>query len=29
MTKINAAITGVDVCLPEYILTNEELSNKT
>jgi 3-oxoacyl-[acyl-carrier-protein] synthase-3 len=26
MTKIRAAITGVGVCLPEYILNNEELS---
>jgi 3-oxoacyl-[acyl-carrier-protein] synthase III len=26
MTKINAAITGVDACLPDYILTNDELS---
>lgn len=26
MTKINAVITGVDACLPDYILTNEELS---
>jgi len=27
MTKINAVITGIGACLPEYILTNEELSN--
>jgi 3-oxoacyl-[acyl-carrier-protein] synthase-3 len=26
MTKIRAAITGIDVFLPEYILTNDELS---
>jgi len=26
MTKINAAITGVEAYLPDYILTNEELS---
>ncbi|MFZ4411635.1 MAG: beta-ketoacyl-ACP synthase III [Bacteroidales bacterium] len=26
MTKIRAAITGVGACLPDYILTNEELS---
>lgn len=26
MTKIRAAITGIDVFLPEYILTNAELS---
>jgi 3-oxoacyl-[acyl-carrier-protein] synthase-3 len=26
MTKINAAITGLAAYLPEYILTNEELS---
>lgn len=26
MTKINAVITGVEAYLPEYILTNEELS---
>ncbi len=26
MTKIKAAITGIDVFLPEYVLTNDELS---
>jgi len=26
MTKINAAITGIEASLPDYILTNEELS---
>lgn len=26
MTKIRAAITGIDVFLPEYVLTNDELS---
>ena len=26
MTKINAVITGVGAYLPDYILTNEELS---
>jgi 3-oxoacyl-[acyl-carrier-protein] synthase III len=26
MTKIRAAITGVGACLPDYILTNDELS---
>ena len=26
MSKINAALTGIHACVPEYILTNEELS---
>ncbi|MFW6370278.1 MAG: 3-oxoacyl-ACP synthase, partial [Bacteroidota bacterium] len=26
MTKINAAITGIEAYLPDYILTNDELS---
>lgn len=28
MNKINAKITGIGACVPEYILTNEELSKK-